>query len=297
MGTATLTITGKRNYGETKTVTLTVKARDAQLVGAIAWRRNLGTGTFFAQVKLARTNDTDEAVVEMEYLFADRTAPVVQLWNTRAHGPQATTRTIDGTSYRSVTLDPTAISAAARDAEVVYGVSDVTATSGNVPADERLIEIYSRDFKAPADIDGYVGYLRYVSAGVTNFIGLTAGELASKRLAKLARPLAAPLSVSALETMLATGLDPASTPGCRLTAFGVANGILSGRISVEDATGRVGTIGSNVTLTLCGATTPSDAYRDLGTMAVDSEGRFEAKLPKGASFFRVRINVETTELK
>ncbi len=103
--------------------------------------------------------------------------------------------------------------------------------------------------------------------------------------------LRAPIPAPALNRVLATGLDPASTPGCTITRFDVAAKTISGAIAISSTKGEIGRIGANLRVTLLGSETAGGRFADVCQLSVTPEGQFVTDRPEGLSFFRVRIEI------
>ena len=103
--------------------------------------------------------------------------------------------------------------------------------------------------------------------------------------------LRAPIPAPALNRVLATGLDPASTPGCTITRFDVAAKTISGAIAISSGKGEIGRLGANLRVTLMGSETAGGRFEDVCQLSVTPEGQFVTDRPEGFSFFRVRIEI------
>ncbi len=308
-GTATVTLTGKGNYRGTKSATFVIKlatVRYAALTGTLAWKLNLGTGCYTAQLKLTCTNGFSQGISDLKFVYQDRrdgTKITAGLWNSSARAYRPTV-SIGGTTYRFVDLDATKLTA--QDVTALYGVADVSQSVGTVPSAQCVIELFVSDLSSPVSDIGYVMWksngaqcsLPISAAGGSQGLAVSETMLGAMRLASSASPLDAPLSTAALNTSLALGvvLDPASSPYCRLTAFAVTATGLSGRVEVGKVRGGCetrGALGANAQVVLMGAKSLSDGFAEIGRVAVDENGAFLFPLGnKAYQFFKVKIVIE-----
>ena len=307
-GTASVVLRGKGNYTGTSSATFTILAGDvkcALMTGTLAWKLNLGTGCYTAQLRLVCTNGLSAGISELRFIYEDRKSGSetrAGLWNSasRSYRPTAT---YSGTVYRYVDLDAGRI--AAEGEEATFGVSDVSQPRGVVPPAECEIELYAKSLSSPLSDVGYVVWrsgralctLPISAAGGPQGVEVgVAGRVA--RLVAASAPHA-PLSLSALNESLALGvvLDPASSPYCELSEFSVTPSGVSGRIDVgkrsADGSHAKGSLGSNARAVLLGTRSLGELFEEIGSVPVDASGSFEFYLGDGGfSFFRVRIDVE-----
>ena len=307
-GTATLTLTGKGNYKGTKSANFTIKSagvKYAVLTGKLAWKLNLGSGCYTAQLKLTCTDGLEQGISQLRFIYQDRTSGSTitsALYDSskRSYRPTAV---YSGTTYRYVDIDATKITK--KNAEVTFGVKDVSQPKGVVSASECLIELYVRSLASPVSD---IGYVVWKSNGATCTLPISASggsqgmtvqnNLKALKLAAKAPMCSAPLSTAALNTSLALGVvvDPASSPYCRLTDFAVGETGLRGRVEVGKETGGVetqGALGTNARAVLMGSKNLSDGFSEIGNVPVDESGSFHFYLgSKDYQFFRVRIDIQ-----
>lgn len=307
-GTATLTLTGKGNYKGTKSANFTIKSagvKYAVLTGKLAWKLNLGSGCYTAQLKLTCTDGLEQGISQLRFIYQDRTSGSTitsALYDSskRSYRPTAV---YSGTTYRYVDIDATKITK--KNAEVTFGVKDVSQPKGVVSASECLIELYVRSLASPLSD---IGYVVWKSNGATCTLPISASggsqgmtvqnNLKALKLAAKAPMCSAPLSTAALNTSLALGVvvDPASSPYCRLTDFAVGETGLRGRVEVGKETGGVetqGSLGTNARAVLMGSKNLSDGFSEIGNVPVDESGSFQFYLgSKDYQFFRVRIDIQ-----
>jgi len=308
-GSATVTLTGKGNYTGKKSENFTVKAprpKYAALKGTLAWKLNMGTGCYTAQLKLTCTNGFDLGISDLKFVYQDHmngTKVASGLWNSSTRTCRSTT-TIGGTTYRYVALDASKISGP--NVTALYGVQDVSKSIGSVPAAQCTIELYVSNLASPVSDIGYVMWkssgtqcsLPISAAGGLQGMTVSQAMLKTVRMAASAPMLGAPLSTAALNTSLAMGvvIDPASSPYCKLTDFGVIGNGLSGRVEVGKEVRGVetqGSLGTNARVILMGAKNLSDGFTEIDSVPVDESGAFQFYLgSKAYQFFRVRIDVE-----
>ena len=103
--------------------------------------------------------------------------------------------------------------------------------------------------------------------------------------------LRAPIPPPALCRILATGLDPSSTPGTILAQFDISAKTISGKIAILSEKGEIGKIGENLRVTLMGSMTAGGNFEDIFLMSVNSEGSFSVERPKEYDFFKIRIEI------
>ena len=309
-GTATLTLMGKGNYRGTKSATFIIKpapASYAALTGTLAWKLNMGTGCYTAQLKLTCTNGFSQGISDLRFVYQDRrdgTKITAGLWNSSARAYRPTV-SVGGTTYRFVDLDATKLTS--QDVTALYGVADVSQTVGTVPSAQCAIELFVSDLSSPVSDIGYVMWksngaqcsLPISAAGGSQGLAVSETMLGVVRLASSASPLDAPLSTAALNASLALGvvIDPASSPYCRLTAFAVTATGLSGRVEVGKARGgreTRGALGANAQVVLMGAKSLSEGFVEIGRVSVEESGAFLFPLGNNdCQFFRVEIVVES----
>jgi hypothetical protein len=271
------------------------------LAAEIGWQLSPDSGTYFAQLTLSCTNGSTEAVGDVRFLFADRVSDGVvyaQLWQSSRYAPRPLCN-VDGTAYRYVDLDAGKLNAVLRSGGTArYGVASLR-PEGVVPFGEDDLELYVRTALAPvpanairSHVDDFVAFVRYVSAGRTNYVPVTAGAArAALRTLGVSRQA---LSVEALNASLAVGvlLEGDLAAACRVSAFSVAGDAVSGVLSVgaSDGSGlRAGTPGSSASVTLFGARTLDGAWTRLGPLSVAADGTFSFGGIGAARFFKIRV--------
>ena len=307
-GTATVTITGKRNYTGSKSVNFTIKEaaiKYASLKGELAWKLNLGTGCYTAQLKLTCTNGLATGISDLKFAYQDRTSGskiTAGLYDSTARAYRTTTVSYNGTTYRYVALDATKITA--QNQTVTYGVQDVSQAKGVVTKSECTIELFVSNLSSPASDLGYVMWKSgntqcslLISASVGSQ-GMEVKNVSSAlKLASARSMMSAPLSLSALNTSLAMGVvvDPASNPYCKLTDFSVTSTGINGKVEVGKETNGVetkGALGTNARAVLMGAKDLSGVFVEIGSVPVDDSGSFQFYLGSNQyQFFRVRIDI------
>jgi len=156
---ATLTLTGKGNYTGTKSASFTITSPEriyAALKASIAWKLNLGSGCYTAQLKLACTNGLERGISNLRYLFADRVSgskTSALLWDSSSRSARETMVWRDST-YRCVSLDAAKLSR--QGVSVIYGVKDISQSKGVVAQDECTIELYVPSLAVPTAYEGLV---------------------------------------------------------------------------------------------------------------------------------------------
>ncbi len=310
VGTATLTLTGTRNYTGTTSATFEIISTSIQyatLSGTLAWKLNLGSGCYTAQLKLTCTEGLANGISKLRFIYQDRTSGTTltsALYNSAARANRPTT-TYAGTIYRYVDLDATRITA--ENAVVIYGVQDVTQPRGIVKKDECLIELYVRSLSTPVSDLGYVTWtsngkecmLPITAAGGSQGIEVSAAMTTARQIVTSFSPTSSPLSLAALNQSLAMGtvLDAASNPYCKLVEFSVSSTAVQGRIEVgkENTNGEQtqGKLGTNAQVILMGAQSLDANFEELGRIKTAADGRFTFNLEKsGYHFFKVRLDIQ-----
>jgi hypothetical protein len=308
-GTATLMLTGKGNYTGKKSINFTIKEAVipyAALKGELAWKLNMGSGCYTAQLKLTCTNGFNQGISDLKFIYQDRmngTKITSGLWDSSARSYRATT-TINGTTYRYVSLDASKITA--QDVATLYGAQDVSVAVGVVPVAQCTIELFVGDLASPLSDIGYVMWksngtqciLPISAAGGSQGMAVSPAMLKTMRMASAAPMLGSPMSTSTLNTSLALGvaLDSASSPYCKLTDLSITENGLMGRVEVgKEANGveTKGALGANARVVLMGAKDLSAGFSEIGNVPVDENGAFEFHLgSKDYKFFKLRIDVE-----
>lgn len=277
----------------------------------IGWKFLKATGTYFAQLRVAFPDGGWEDAAGLRYLFADRIGAdgktAAGLWSSKNRAALATTEVYGGETYRSVTLDSTAL--AAGGGEAVYGVQNLGADG--IPVAERGIEMYVRKRVSPdggnesvAGVEDFVGYVAWEAGGESHAVPVAAGiapeELSALRNVAIGtRGLSVPIAASTLNRSLAVGvaLDDGAEPYCTVASYQTESGRMYGTVEVgATKAGRMrrGALGANATVTLLGAETAAGPYEALGAAEVGQDGTFEMDVPEGAAFFRFRIDVADT---
>ncbi|MGN0846808.1 MAG: hypothetical protein ACI4RA_05425 [Kiritimatiellia bacterium] len=305
VGTAKIIFTGKNNYAGVVEEEFEIAAagpRCAMLAGSLAWKLNLGTGCYTAQLRLVCTNGFEAGIENLRFVYQDRmrgAETASALWNSTARARRPET-TIEGTVYRYVDLDASLI--AAQGTEAVYGVRDVSQARGVVPLAECAIELYARDLAAPVSD---LAYVTWTSGGVACALPVTAAGgsrgMAVREMPAAAVSLAAraarPLPADALDASLAFGvvLDSGSAQYCRIAEFSADADGVSGRVVVGKTAAGVetqGEIGANARVALLGAKSLDGGFEEVGRVAVGEDGAFRFDPGDGGwRFFRVRIEV------
>ena len=303
IGEATVTLTGKHNYTGTKVAHFQIVGDSAAIISAqVAWTLLKASGTYLGQLKVTCTSGLASGIDKLEFLFADRMNGgdvVAALWDTPHRAAKATTVTYGGETYRFVALDPSLITA--ENVPVTFGVNDLAATT--IPVAERTIELYVKKRVDPtngnaatAGVDDFVGYVGWVSGGVTNYLPVVAGAQAAS-LARASLVSAAPMRLSAVNTALAVGtvVDAESSPYCKLVEFAVDGDEIVGRVEVgavtDAGTESVGAIGDNATVELLGAKTLAEGFDHLATVKTDDKGYFRIKRPGECQFFKLKLSI------
>ena len=308
-GAATVVLTGKRNYTGTKSIAFTIKVASvkfASLKGELAWKLNMGSGCYTAQLKLTCTNGFDKGISDLKFVYQDRMKGgkiSSGLWDssTKVYRP---TMTIGSTTYRYVILDASKITQ--ENVMTLYGVVDVSQSVGVVSKTECIIELFVSDLSSPVSDIGYIMWksngaqcsLPISAVGGSQGMTVSSAMLKTMRMASSVPSLSSPLSTDALNTSLALGVvvDPASSPYCKLTDFTVTPNGLSGRVEVGKETRGVetqGALGTNARAVLLGAKNLPDGCAEIGSVSVDESGSFEFYLGSTEYyFFRVKIEIE-----
>mgnify|MGYP002521820418 CR=1 FL=1 len=305
-GTATLTLTGRRNYTGTLTAAFAIGAPPvsaAELAAEIDWKPLKATGTYFARLTVTCTNGLAAGIDDLRFLFADRIGAdgTVEacLWDSRRRAARAETEAHGGETYRAVALDTSRL--AAEGVPAVFGVADLSART--IPVAERTVEMYVRRRVVPqggnegaAEVGDFVGYVAWSSGGGTFAVPVVAGASALSAPLRALRATGEPLSRRALNASLAVGVPLAegAVPSCRLAAFSVDGETVSGRVEVGAAVGceeRTGALGANARVTLLGARSPGGPFVEVAAVDVAADGTFSVAKPEGAAFFKVRVEV------
>lgn len=303
VGTATVTLMGKRNYSGTKMATFKIVSGTAVLQAEIAWKLLKASGTYMAQLKVTCTSGLSTGITNLRFMFADRVSggtTYASLWDTPKRAAKSTTMPYSGDTYRYVALDASRITA--ENVAVTYGVRSLAATS--IPTAERTIELYVRKRVNPttgkeeaAGVDNFVGYVSWTSGGETSYLPVVAGAQAVS-LAKAALRAPAPMRLAAVNTALAVGsvIAEGSSPYCKLTEFAVGDSEISGVVEVGsvsgDGTEYPGKLGPNATVTLLGTNDLGLDFKEICSVTTDSAGRFRLVQPKDCQFFKLKLAVE-----
>ncbi len=300
VGTATVTLTGKRNYTGATNVTFTIKENVSTILSAILdWRYNSASGTYYARLQVTKVGSS--AIRDLAFIFADRVQSgkaYAQLWNTPSYSPlNNKVWLLDGTSARYVSLD----AAKLNDGYENYGVSAATMRStASVPAAERLIELYVRRRISPvsgnetnAEVDNFIGYLRYTVEETDYYLPIVAGDPQSGTVASpMPTSIATMNLASALNVPAAASLEPI----CEIDTFNVGEDEISGTFTVKaSANGSelvVGTLGGNVTVKLLGAKELGAGFTELNRAVVSiADKRFSFAKPGDYKFFKVKLEI------
>lgn len=175
-GTATVTLTGKRNYTGTKTASFKIVAKPvekATLTAEAGWKLLKATGTYFAQVKVKCTDGYAAGISNLRFAFADRKdgagKALAQLWNTTGRSAVSATTAYQGTTYRVVPLSAASITG--MNVPATYGVSSLSASS--IPVGERIIEMYVPKRDLPSHLGEYTACILWDSQGKTYLTSVT----------------------------------------------------------------------------------------------------------------------------
>lgn len=172
-GTATVTLTGRRNYTGTKMATFTIMPRPAAtttaaaLSGEARWKFLKSTGTYFAQLKIRCTEGYSSGISNLRVGFVDRMASgsvAAQFWDSTNRRAVSATFSHGGRTYRVVPLS--AASIVGENLDATYGVGSLSA--GSVPVGERTIELYVPRRDLASHLGEYVAYAIWESGGVTH---------------------------------------------------------------------------------------------------------------------------------
>lgn len=175
-GTATVTLTGKRNYRGTKSVTFKIIAKPvekATLTAEAGWKLLKATGTYFAQVKVKCTDGYAAGISNLRFAFADRKdgagKALAQLWNTQGRSAVSATTAYQGTTYRVVPLSAASITSV--NVPATYGVTSLSAST--IPVGERVIEMYVPKRDLPSHLGEYSACILWDSQGKTYLAPVT----------------------------------------------------------------------------------------------------------------------------
>ena len=175
-GTATVTLTGKRNYTGTKSASFKIVAKPvekATLTAEAGWKLLKATGTYFAQVKVKCTDGYAAGISNLRFAFADRKdgagKALAQLWNTTGRSAVSATTAYQGTTYRVVPLSAASITG--MNVPATYGVSSLSASS--IPVGERIIEMYVPKRDLPSHLGEYTACILWDSQGKTYLAPVT----------------------------------------------------------------------------------------------------------------------------
>ena len=169
-GTATVILTGRRNYTGTKSVTFKINAKSeekATLTAEAGWKLLKATGTYFAQVKVKCTDGYAAGISNLRFAFADRKdgagKALAQLWNTTGRSAVSATTAYRGTTYRIVPLSAASITGI--NVPATYGISSLSAST--IPVVERVIELYVPKRDLPSHLGEYTACILWDSQGKT----------------------------------------------------------------------------------------------------------------------------------
>lgn len=300
VGTATAVVTGMRNYAGVVRKEFAITEAATDLSGAIKWRLNKGTGTYFAQLKLTVIAGNAGNISDLRFVFADRVKDskvYSSLWCSRDRSAVSTTMEMgaEGLFGRYVELD----GALLVDGSEVYGLSDETlSATTSVPSSERLIELYVRKRVSPvtgnetdAEVENFVGYLTWNCSTGRKWLPVV--ESPSFVLMRFGAVKSA-MSVAALN--IAAGLQTAAsenlTPECEITDFTVVGNRLVGRCEVSALRGemreKVESLGNSARIVVYGAKGIGNDFVELKSASVDLTKReFSVDVEEGYRFFKV----------